>query len=337
MNRASLARLLSGLGAAVGVAVVARGAGHFLPAAVSEVALAVFLGLLVRNLVRMPTGLEPGLRFAVRWVLRAGIILLGARLSIDQIVRVGGSAVALIIVCLLATLALGILLARRLRIGRLGLLIAVGTAICGNSAIVATAPVIEADEREVAFAVTTITVFGVLAVLLYPFIGHALALTAPRFGLWAGTAVNDTSQVVATAYSYSPVAGDVATVVKLTRNLFMAPVIVGIGLVAASARRLPPLQAARAALPLFVLGFLAVAVARSIGWLDVYAGPLSLATLASDLAQVCILVALAGVGLQTDLAVMRRIGMRPLYAGLGLATMLAGLSLGLIQALSLGK
>jgi uncharacterized integral membrane protein (TIGR00698 family) len=279
----------------------------------------------------MSPTLDPGLRFAVHRVLRAGIILLGARLSIDQIVQVGGSAVALIVVCLLATLALGILLARSLGIGhRLGLLIAVGTAICGNSAIVATAPVIEADEREVAFAVATITVFGVLAVLLYPLIGHALALTAPRFGLWAGTSVNDTSQVVATAYSYTPGAGDVATVVKLTRNLFMAPVIVGIGLVVAGARRLPPLQAARAAFPLFVLGFLATAVARSLGWLNGHAGPLSLAALASDLAQGCILLTLAAVGLQTDLRAMLRIGLRPLYAGLGLATGLAVLSLVLI-------
>src|SRR5262249_52552891 len=111
------------------------------------------------------------------------------------------------------------------RAPRLALVIGVGTAICGNSAIIATAPVVEADERDVGFAVATITLFGTLAVFLYPLIGHAVGLSDVSFGVWSGVAVNDTSQAIASSAAYSVVARDIATVVKLVRNTLMAPMI----------------------------------------------------------------------------------------------------------------
>ncbi len=155
--------------------------------------------------------------------------------------------------------------------GRLALLIAVGSAVCGNTAIVATAPVIGARPRDVAYAVATITLFGTLAVFLYPAIGRALAVPQPAFGLWAGVAVHDTSQVLATSLVYGPSAVDVATVVKLIRNALMAPLLflIATGWAAreagatGSARR-----GMRRAVPVFVLGFLALAALRTAGLLD---------------------------------------------------------------------
>ena len=126
-------------------------------------------------------------------------------------------------------------MARLVRVDdRLAVLIAVGSAVCGNTAIVATAPVIGARAREVAYAVATITLFGTLAVFLYPTIGHALGLSQPSFGLWAGVAVHDTSQVIATGAAFGPEALDVATVVKLIRNALMAPLLFLIAAVWAS-------------------------------------------------------------------------------------------------------
>ena len=165
-------------------------------------------------------------------------------------------------------LLFALLVGRRLNLPpRLALLIGVGTAVCGNSAIVATAPVIKADEREVGFAVGTITFTGTLALFLYPVIGHLLQMTDVAFGVWSGVAVNDTSQVVATSAAYSLVARDVATVVKLVRNALMAPLIMLIawwwsrnaGEGAASG------QSWLKALPPFVLMFLGLALLRSVG------------------------------------------------------------------------
>ena len=174
-------------------------------------------------------------------------------------------------------------MARLVRVDdRLAVLIAVGSAVCGNTAIVATAPVIGARAREVAYAVATITLFGTLAVFLYPTIGRAIGLSQPSSGLWAGVAVHDTSQVIATGAAFGPEALDVATVVKLIRNALMAPLLFLIAAVWASRPRQAPGGAARAGArgrldgrredpprrPLFVLGFLALATLRTVGVID---------------------------------------------------------------------
>ena len=213
---------------------------------------------------------------------------------------------------------------------RLALLIGVGTAVCGNSAIVATAPVIDAEEREVSFAVATITLFGTLAVFLYPLVGHALGLTSQVFGTWTGVAVNDTSQVVAASSAFSPEARDIATVVKLVRNTLMAPLIVLIawwwwgrqqrveeGRVRAGALR---------AFPLFVLGFLLMALLRTVGVID-----RPLAAPIDEVARACILVALAGVGLSTRLVQLRSMGPRAFYVGFGTALAIAVISLAALE------
>ena len=346
-----------GLNLVVGVAIIARFLQGLVPGptlnrAVSEILVAVLLGLYVRNALGVPATFEPGIKFALQRLLRLGIILLGLRLSMQDVAAIGVSALLLVVACITFALALAFIAGRLFHVpAKLALLIGVGTAICGNSAIVATAPVVEAKEDDVSFAVATITIFGVLAVILYPMIGQALALSDRVFGMWAGTAVNDTSQVVAVGAAYSPLALSVATVVKLTRNTLMAPLIVLIGLVYRRSRsgadRARPAVAAGSLIPWFVLGFLALSLVRTAGVAagilpasvdqpgDLQAAALVLKLL-DEAAKFAILMALAGVGLGTDIRSLRRTGLTPLLVGLCVAATLAVVSLSLILLGGLG-
>ena len=306
---------------------------------VSAVAIAIVIGVLLRNLVGVPDACKPGVGLAVKRLLRIGIALLGAQLSLGQVLRTGGKAVLVVAACiLLAILAVRIVSTRMGLSDRLGTLLGVGTSICGVSAIVATAPAIDAKQEETSLAVATITVFGLLAVVIYPLLGRLLGLTDGFFGTWAGTAVNDTSQVVATGLIYSQKAGEVATVVKLTRNLFMAPVIVVLSSIylarARSAEGGPAKRGGvslKTAVPGFVLGFLAMAVLNSLGVLPATA--LDVIRTASSW---LIVIALGGVGVETNLANLRTIGFRPFYAGLCAATFMAAVSFGLISLFGIG-
>jgi uncharacterized integral membrane protein (TIGR00698 family) len=315
------------------IGAVARLLTGALPGIISEITVGVLLGLIVGNLLAVGPVFRPGIRFAGAFLLRLGIVLLGARLAFGDILAIGAGSLLMVAAAMTLALGLTMALGRILRLPvRLVALIAVGTAICGNSAIVATAPVIEADDRDVSFAVATITIFGVLAVLVYPFVGHALGLSDPIFGHWAGVAVNDTSQVTATGFAYSEAAGQTATVVKLTRNTLMGPLIMVVGLLYArsgAARSAEGVvQASRLRfvrlVPLFVLGFLALAVVNSVGWLPAGAKPPI-----GEASRALILLALVGVGLNANLRQMRTVGLRPFYLGLGVASAVAVCSLGL--------
>jgi uncharacterized integral membrane protein (TIGR00698 family) len=301
---------------------------------VAEVSIALLLGIVIASIAGSRLrALDPGLRFASQRVLRLGIILLGARLSLAEIARIGLPATGLIVVTMAFSFAVVLLVARLVRVdSRLAVLIAVGSAVCGNTAIVATAPVIGARAREVAYAVATITLFGTLAVFLYPAIGRALALPQPTFGLWAGVAVHDTSQVIATGAAYGPQALDVATVVKLIRNALMAPLLLVIATVWAARHREtagPSGGGLRRAVPLFVLGFIALAALRTVGLID----PGQAASL--DLvARTLILVALAAVGMSIHVGELRETSWRPIAIGfvvalvVGLGSLVAIVSLG---------
>jgi uncharacterized integral membrane protein (TIGR00698 family) len=342
---ARLNEVLPGLAFAVLVALGARLAHRVLPAAwagsLGEVIFAVVIGLVLGNLVSLPKALAPGFRFAFQTVLRAAIVLLGASLSFAQVIAIGGKSLTMIVLLLLFALATAHLFGKLAGVpGKLATLIGVGTAICGNSAIVATAPVIRAKDEDVSFAVATNTLFGTLAVLLYPAIGRLLHFTDAHFGTWAGTAVNDTSQVVAAGFAYSDAAGRVATAVKLTRNALMGLVIVGVGLAysrsgaetgapASFARRL------KESVPVFVLGFLAMAVLNTSGvFLSLSrATGLDVGGILREASRAMILVALAGVGLSTRFADMRRTGFKPFLVGLAVAALTSGASLLLIHLL----
>lgn len=332
MTLAAARRLLPGLALAFSVALVARYLGGSLP--LSEVPVAVLVGLLLANVTPLGSRAAPGLRLAAGPVLRTGIVMLGAQLSFAAILSVGLAALGLVIVLVATTLAAVATAAHVIGLdARLGLLIAVGTAICGNTAILATAPIIGARDRDVSVAVATITLFGTAAVFVYPLVGSMLGLEPRVFGTWAGTAVNDTSQVVATGFAYGDEAGQTATVVKLIRNSLLAPVLLVMVLWSSRGSRGPdggastPVPRLRQALPLFVLGFVAMALLNTLGALDVIVAGVELAELLAGTGRFLILVSLAAVGLSTRLSAMRHVGPRPIYLGLAGTAYLALASL----------
>ena len=333
--------ILPGLALVAGVAVAARLAAlalfpyglaiHF------EVPLAMLFGLVLVNLGYAPDGARPGVQFAVHPILRLGIILLGLRLNLGTIANIGFGAVGLVLAGMTTAILFAMVVGRRFGLPpRLSLLLGVGASVCGNSAIIATAPVVKADEREVSFAVTTTTLFGTLAVFLFPFVGRALEIDVLAFGLWAGTAVSDTAQTIAASATYSTIARDVATVVKLVRNALMAPLLLLIAWawtrfgdrnVSREAAR----RGVRKAFPLFILGFLALALLRTLHVID----PDSAASV-DEVTRVCFLLALAGLGLNTRLGHLRAVGLRPFLVGLGTTACLAAGMLALIVALGIG-
>jgi uncharacterized integral membrane protein (TIGR00698 family) len=312
---------------------------HFDKTPVSAVMLAILLGLIVGALLPLPKVLKPGFSFAVKKVLRLGIILLGIRLTIFDVFRLGAFGVPIVVFCILGALFFTTRFNKWVRLPeRLGTLIAVGTSICGVSAIVATGPAIDAEEEEVAYAVAVITIFGLLATLIYPFAGNVIfAGDAARVGLFLGTAVHDTSQVVGSAKVYAdvfgaPLALDVATVTKLVRNVFMAAVIPFMAFYYARKTASRDETAGQKTsfvklLPLFVVGFVLMAVVRSIGDAGINAGGSAFGiwgdtawegiyTFVKTWGGNLLVVALAGVGLSTDFRAFKGLGFKPFVVGL---------------------
>ena len=316
---------------------------------ISPVMLALLLGLIIGAIVSIPTTFTPGIRFSVKKILRFGIILLGIRLTIFDVFKLGAMGVPIVMICILGALFITTTISKRLQLPeRLGTLIAVGTSICGVSAILATGPAIDADEKESAYAVAVITVFGLLATLFYPYIVNAVfAGDAVRAGLFLGTSVHDTSQVVGSASVYADVFGqslalDVATVTKLVRNVFMALVI---PFMAFYYGRRTSAQASGQSkktnilklFPLFILGFLTFAALRSIGDASINLGNsafglwtenswTSLISTVKTWAGNFLVVALAGVGLSTNFQSFKGLGFKPFFVGLVSALAVGGVS-----------
>ncbi len=287
--------------------------------------LAIVIGIAV-SLVRRPgPAAAPGIAFASSVLLQVAIVLLGTGLELRQVVDVGARALPVMLGTLAFALAGAAVLGRLLAVSpRLRALVGVGTGICGASAIAAIAGVVEATETEVAYAISTIFLFNVVAVLAFPPLGRVMHLSQHGFGLWAGTAVNDTSSVVAAAYAFGHAAGSQAVVVKLTRTTLIVPIALGL----AALRARGPRGAPRRLVPWFLVGFVLASLADTVGLIGGGAHrPLS------DAALALIAVALAGVGLASDLGRMRRTGTRPLLLGALLWLGVASVSL-LLQAVT---
>jgi uncharacterized integral membrane protein (TIGR00698 family) len=331
----------------------------------SPVMCAVLLGMLWRNLVGVPSWATSGLNWTMHRLLRVGIALVGLRLTLFGATAIAVTALPVALSCLTVALLAGIGLSRLLAVPRrLGLLLAIGTAVCGCTAVVAMSPVIRARHAETAFAVTCVVLFGCIAMLLYPWVaGYFLGTSPVHAGIFLGTAIHDTSQVIGAALIYSqqaaaPAALAAASVAKLLRNLSIAVLIPaaawlterhearaarseasgapsevsgthGAAPAAPGAAR-PPL------VPLFVLGFIAFIVLRTAGDALYHAAdPLWQAFVntgytASDLFLTC---GMTAVGLSVSFTDMWRIGWRPLAAGFCVATLVGGCSLLLSSAL----
>ena len=305
--------------------------GPYVPLAGAPL-VALAAGAVLRNAFRLPDSWRPGLEFTMKRLLRVAIVLFGATLSLAEILATGTGALVLIAVTVVAALGLTYLFGTWLRApSRLVGLIGVGTAICGATAIITVGPLLQSSADEIAFAVATIFLFNALAVAVYPVLGHLLALPDRLFGLWAGTAIHDTSSVLAAAYAYSDSAGQVATVVKLTRTLMLVPLVLAIAL-AVSYREMGKGRGAAvrvrlgAIFPWFVLWFAGAALLHSLGIL-----PPALVRALGVTGKFLVVAVMAAVGLGADAALMRRLGARPLLIGLFAAVLIAALSLTLAR------
>ncbi len=274
----------------------------------------IVVGMLVRNTVGLGTVFRPGTQFASKVMLQWSIIALGFGLSLPQVIHTGADSLLVTGITISVAFVSAYVLGRLLRIPeKLGTLIGVGTAICGGSAIAAVTPILEPEEHEVALAISTIFIFNIVAVLIFPFFGHVLHMSDAGFGVWAGTAINDTSSVVAAGYSYSNQAGDHATIVKLTRATLIVPIcfVLAVWQIWKHKQAGSKVQIMRI-IPWFILWFILAAALRSAGlvpmsWLE----PLRFA------AQALMVLALSAIGLSSDLSIMRRAGARPALLGLG--------------------
>lgn len=215
---------LPGIVLAAVIALPAYLIGTLVPIVGSPV-LGILSGMLLSSFWRRPVLFDDGIKYTSKKVLQYSVVLMGFGLDLFNIIKVGGQTLELLIFTLAAAFLTAYIAGKLLRIeGKIQTLIGVGTAICGGSAIAATAPVIDADEKEVAHAISTIFLFNVMAAFLFPFLGHVMGMNDQSFGLWTGTAVNDTSSVVAAGYTFSHAAGNLAVIVKLTRTLMIVPV-----------------------------------------------------------------------------------------------------------------
>jgi uncharacterized integral membrane protein (TIGR00698 family) len=349
------ARVVPGLALSLLVAVAAWVVAARVPFGSAPV-LAIVVGLLVGALLGPRPVLRPGLGASSSTLLRGAVVVLGAQLPLTTVLAQGARSLPVIVVTLGGCLLVATVLGRRLGIvDPLRTLIGVGTGVCGASAIAAVTPVLDTEEVDVGYAVATIFLFNVLAVLLFPPLGHALGMSQHTFGVFAGTAVNDLSSVVAVGNVYGSVALSTGVVVKLTRTLMIVPITAilaerqearraeGVGTVTAVAGRAPDRHGGRngsrvgrtflravARTPRFLLGFLALAAVASTGLI-----PASLTPTIGELATAMITVALAAVGLSIDLAGLRRTGLRPVALGAALWVTVSALSLG-VMALGLG-
>jgi uncharacterized integral membrane protein (TIGR00698 family) len=317
--RPTLRDHVPGLLLAVAIGLLALLLGRWAPLIGGPV-IGIVLGIVVRNLLSPGERYTTGIAFAGRKVLQWSIIALGFGLSLNQVAKTGLESLSVTLVTMTVAFLAAWLLGRWLGVhDKLKILIGVGTAICGGSAIAAVTPIIRPDDHDTAFAISTIFLFNLVAVLLFPLLGHLMHLSDLGFGLWAGTAINDTSSVVAAGYSYSHAAGDYATIVKLTRATLIIPVCLVLAFVVA-AREKRKLKSEggvghfslASIFPWFILWFLVASALRTAGLI-----PLAVQPSIHLLAEFLIIVALTAIGLSANLRKMAASGARPILLGLG--------------------
>lgn len=285
---------------------------HFIGASV----IALFIGMFINHYKKPTSTIQVGLKFTSKKILKFAIILLGASLSIRVILNVGSLSLTVMIFTLLTCFGGGYFIGKALGLNwKLSNLISAGTGICGGSAIAAIAPVIDAEDKDIAYAMSATFLFDIFMIILFPIMGKALGLSDMAYGLWAGTAVNDTSSVVAAGYAFSEAAGDFATMVKLTRTLAIIPTVFIFSLIAVREKRKAGQQSTNkvkltSLFPWFILGFLALALLNSFGFI-----PASLSNFLKSLSKFLMVTALAAIGLNTDFNEMKKSGIAPMIHG----------------------
>lgn len=342
-------RILPGVSVALLVAVVAQWIEGLLPIhLIGGSVIALFIGMVCNHFYK-PDYLNEGLKFTSKKLLKFAIILLGASLSIQTILTVGQLSLAVMFFTLLTCFGGGYFIGKALGLDwKISNLISAGTGICGGSAIAAIAPVIDAKDDQVAYAMSATFIFDMIMILAFPIMGHALGLSDMAYGLWAGTAVNDTSSVVAAGYAFSEAAGDFATMVKLTRTLAIIPTVLvfaGINIYVknkelATCRQVMEDVSNKSnsyevsqteqigeilhnkketvtskvsifgLFPWFIVGFVMLAIINSFGFI-----PVEVSSFAKDVSKFLMVAALAAIGFNTSFKDMKSAGTKPMLHG----------------------
>jgi uncharacterized integral membrane protein (TIGR00698 family) len=296
----------------------------------SALLLVILVGMALRTIMHVPDWAAPGVRVAQRPVLRWAVAGLGFRLSLGEIVKIGGPALAVVVTSTFVALLLGWWVGRRLGLNdKLATLLAVGGGICGASAVVAADSVVQAEKQDSALAVGIITLLGTIGIVAYPWIGRAAGMGNFRYGVWDGASLHEMAQVVAAASGFSKESTAIATVVKLVRICLLAPVVFFLAWrMRAVTHEATTGRPQVSAVPWFLVVFVVFAALNSTGWL-----PKDWVQLIQrgDLWLLC--VGMAGVGLQTSFHDLGRAGWAPIAAGAAQWVVLAGLSYGLATLL----
>lgn len=283
--------------------------------------LALILGMLCHPLLKKLPQASAGVDFASRTVLRLGIILMGISLSFSQVLMVGRYALLLMMCTLTTAFGGGYLLGRLFKVNwKLSSLLSASTAICGGTAVATLGPVIEAEDTHIAYAISATFLFDLLTVILFPWFGRLLGLPDMSYGLWVGTAVNDTSSVVAAGYGFSDAAGSFAVIVKLTRTLFIVPIVLVFSFIHARMK----LRSAggteseakvniASIFPWFVLPFIAMVALKSTGLL-----PDPAVAGISSLSKLFMLMAMGAIGLKTSFQEVKGVGWKPMFLGVAI-------------------
>ena len=301
---AAVAKLLENLEQAAGV--------HFIGASV----IALFIGMFINSFYKPNAVTAPGIKFTSKKLLKVAIVLLGASLNITTVLKVGRFSLTVMVFTLATCFGVGYFVGKALGLNwKMSNLISAGTGICGGSAIAAIAPVIEATDLDVAYGMSATFLFDMAMIVLFPIMGRALGLSDAAYGLWAGTAVNDTSSVVAAGYAFSEKAGDFATMVKLTRTLAIIPTVLVFALISAHLKKKQAAEGQvkvnmKAVFPWFIPFFVAMSLLSSAGLV-----PAALAAGLKTVSKFLMVMALAAIGLNTSFAEMKKSGIKPMLHG----------------------
>lgn len=314
-------KLVPGFAAALIIAAISKLIESILPIhLIGASVIALFIGMIINHFWKPNDTFSAGLKFTSKKILKFAIILLGASLNIKIVLEVGKLSLCVMAFTLFTCFGVGYFVGRALKINwKLSNLISAGTGICGGSAIAAIAPVIDADDSDIAYAMSATFLFDMAMIVLFPIMGQAMGLSDMAYGLWAGTAVNDTSSVVAAGYAFSEAAGDFATMVKLTRTLSIIPTVIAFALINARIKRKEAGAGGEAVkaklgltkiIPWFILGFLALAVINSFGVI-----PQAVSSGMKDVSKFLMVSALAAIGLNTSFKDMKKSGFAPMLHG----------------------
>lgn len=303
--------------AAAVIAAAAKWIEGLLPKGIiSASVIALFIGMMLHTIRKPDPEYQRGIAFSSKKLLKFAIILLGASLNITTIMQVGIMSLSIMVFTLATCFGVGYFVGKAFHLNwKMSNLISAGTGICGGSAIAAIAPVIEAEDRDIAFAMSATFIFDMVMIFVFPFLGLWLGMNDTAYGLWAGTAVNDTSSVVAAGYAFSERAGDFAVMVKLTRTLAIIPTVIIFSAIhfhtthKAADKGLKRVKVT-SIVPYFIVLFLIMAGLNSFGIL-----PEAIGSGMKHLSRFCMVTSLAAIGLNTNLRDMRSAGIGPMLHG----------------------